>query len=76
MTAKQHDWKVTDLLRLNQRERLKEFVKSAKPAWKDDECKAVLNKHHLANKEVFERETKRLVRIWSLLKRLFDVASD
>ena len=39
MPSEQHYRKVSDLLRLNQRERFEEFVESAEAAGKDDEAR-------------------------------------
>src|SRR6185369_10774666 len=67
---------VADLPRLDQRERFKQFVKGTEATGKDDERSAVLHKHHLADEEVFERETESLVSVWFLLERQLDVAAD
>ena len=74
--SKQHDRKVANLLRLNQGERFKEFVKRAEAAGKNDEAQTVFHEHHLAHKEVFERQAVRLIRIGLLFERQFDVAAD
>src|SRR5689334_16251563 len=76
MSAEEHDRKVSDLPRLDQRQRFEQFVKRAEAAREDDEREAVLHEHHLADEEIFERETQRLICVWSLFEGKLDVASD
>ena len=52
-----------NFVRLDQGERFEQLVERAKPAREDDESVAVLNKHHLADKEVFEFEREGQVKI-------------
>src|SRR5882672_3059513 len=65
-----------NLVRLNQGQSFEEFIKSAKATGKNNERVAVLDEHCLANKEVFELERERQIRIRALLVRQFDVATD
>src|SRR5690349_13812015 len=76
MSAEEHDRKVSDLPRLDQRQRFEQFVKRAEAAREDDEREAVLHKHHLAHEEVFERETESLIGVGLLFEWQLYVAAD
>src|ERR1700720_467935 len=72
----QHHGKVSNLVRLNQRQRLEQLVECAKAPGKDDERLAVFDEHHLAHEEVFEFQRKRLIGIRLLFEGQLDVAAN
>ena len=72
----QHNRKVQDLARLDQRERFEQLVHRAVAAGKDDEAFRVLGEHRLADEEVVELERKIDVGVEALLCREIDVAPD
>src|SRR5260221_8612405 len=62
-----------NLVRLDQGQRFKEFVECPKAPGENDEAVAVFDKHHLADKEVFELKGNRQERIQTFLVGYFDV---
>src|SRR6266853_1843089 len=71
----ENDGEISDLLRLNEQQRLEEFVHCSKPAWKNDESIRVFDEHRLAHEEVAEVKRDVKVRVWTLLERQLDIAA-
>src|SRR5207253_4000702 len=67
---------VTYFFRLNQQERLKEFIHSAKASRKNYKGLGVFDEHRFAHEKVTEVKRDVEVWIWTLLKRKFNIAAN
>ena len=72
----QHDGEVQNFFRLNQRERLVQFVERAETAGQRHECVRILEQQHLAHEEVPARDDAVAVSVGRLFERQNDVDPD
>src|SRR5687768_4072916 len=74
--AEEHDWKIGNLLRLDERERSVELIERTEASRESDERLRVLDEHRFANEEVAKLQCLVDPLIDVLLEGQFDVAPD